>query len=176
MSDSQYIANKPDELLDWVDDQDQVIGQIVRKKANSDPQYTHREVGILVFDNLNRVLLQKRSQHKTVHPGMWSITAGHILSSDDPLETAHTELQEELGFDVDLVFLEKELHSYDHETHFMYYYLAQYNGEEISLEAAEVEKVDFFSKAELDELIAKNEEPVNLKHLPIINKVFQDKK
>jgi isopentenyldiphosphate isomerase len=171
---NHHIANKPDELLDWVDQDDQVIGQIVRGKANSDPQYTHREVGVLIFDKDNRVLLQRRSQYKTVHPGMWSVTAGHILSGETAIETAHTELKEELGFDTDLEYLEKEFHSYDHETHFMYYYLAKYEDQEIELEAAEVEKVQFFSRSELDNLL-KSEELVNKKHLPIINKVLDGK-
>lgn len=169
--DNSNIANKPDELLDWVDDKDQVIGQIVRKKANSDPKYTHREVGILIFDQDKRVLLQKRSQYKTVFPGLWSITAGHILSGDEPLQTAHSELEEELGFDTKLTYFKKEFHRYDHETHFMYYYLGRYKDEKIVLEQAEVEKTQFFSKDELEELIKSNQ-PINKIHLPIINQIF----
>jgi 8-oxo-dGTP pyrophosphatase MutT (NUDIX family) len=169
--DNNNIANKPDELLDWVDDKDQVIGQIVREKANSNPKFTHREVGVLIFDQDKRVLLQKRSQYKTVFPGLWSITAGHILSGDEPLLTAHSELKEELGFDTKLTYLKKELHRYDHETHFMYYYLGRYNGEKIVLEQAEVEKTQFFSKNDLEELLKSNQ-PINKTHLPIINQIF----
>ncbi|NCN87753.1 MAG: NUDIX domain-containing protein [Candidatus Pacebacteria bacterium] len=169
--DKNDTANKPEELLDWVDDNDQIIGQIVRKKANSNPKYIHREVGVLIFDQDNRVLLQKRSQYKNVFPGMWSITAGHILSGEQPLATAHTELKEELGFDTDLTFLKKELHRYDHESHFMYYYLGRYNGEKLVLEKAEVEKTSFFSKDELEKLIESNK-LVNKLHLPIIIEIF----
>ena len=164
-------ANQPDEILDWVDDQDRVVGEIVRSKANSDPKYAHREVGILLVDKDERILLQKRSKYKNENPSVWSITAGHILAKGDPEITAHQELEEELGFDTKLIYLDKILKTYPWETHFTYYFLAKYDGQKIVLEPAEVEKVDFFSKAELDDLI-NSKEKVNTSHLPIFNKFW----
>jgi isopentenyldiphosphate isomerase len=166
-----HIANKPEEILDLVDKNDKIIGEVIRKEANSDPELTHREVGVIIIDNNNKVLLQKRSQYKTVHPNMWSITAGHILKGENSDETSHTELKEELGFDTKLVYLDKELHTYDHETHFMYYYLGKYNEEEIKLEKAEVERVAFYSEEELMGLI-KSGQKVNKIHLPMIKKIW----
>jgi len=168
---SHHLANKPEELLDLVNQDDVIIGEVIRKDANSNPSLTHREVGIIIIDQDNRILLQKRSKYKTVFPGMWSITAGHILKGENPDQTAHQELTEELGFNSKLIFLDKEFHKYDHETHFMYYYLGKYQGEKIVLEEAEVEKIAFYSKGDLSDLIASKQE-VNVKHLPIINKIF----
>ncbi|MDH5533533.1 MAG: NUDIX domain-containing protein [Candidatus Pacebacteria bacterium] len=168
---NHHLANKPEEILDLVDQNDEIIGEVIRKDANNNPKLTHREVGVIIIDQNNKILLQKRSQYKTVFPGMWSITAGHILKGENPDQTAHTELKEELGFDTKLVFLDKEFHKYNHETHFMYYYLGKYNGEEIELEQAEVEKVNFFSENGIEELIKSGQE-VNQIHLPIIKKIF----
>lgn len=72
-------ANSPDELLDQVNDQDEVIGIVARPIANSDPKYTHREISVLLFDDQMRVVIQKRSPYKTVHPNMWSLLAGTSL-------------------------------------------------------------------------------------------------
>ncbi len=44
------------------------------------------------------LLLQRRSEHKDTHPGMWDVScAGHITGADGSVETAVRELEEELG-------------------------------------------------------------------------------
>ena len=50
---ASHKANFPDEILDLVDKNDKIIGEIVRAEANSDPKLFHREVGVLggVFKN-----------------------------------------------------------------------------------------------------------------------------
>lgn len=167
----KYMATQPDEMLDWVDENDQIITQIDRKTANSDPKYTHREIGIMVRDKDGKFLWQKRSKYKTVNPGMWSITAGHIEAGQDPLEAAHKEISEELGFDTDLEFIEKKFITQPNETHFMYYYLANYNDEKINFPKAEVEEVRFMSKDDLSQLINQGQK-VNKNHFPILDKLI----
>ena len=164
-------ANKPEEVLDLVNANDEVVGTVIREEANTNPKMTHREVAVILVDDQNRILLQKRSHYKTVNPGMWSVTAGHVLKGENTLETAHTELQEELGFDTELVFITKALHTYDWETHFMYYYVGRFVGQTITLESAEVEETGFFSEAELDAFIA-NGENVNMKHVEVFKEYW----
>jgi len=159
-------ANKPEELLDLVDKNDQVVGTVVRSDANKNPKLIHREVAVILIDSQDRVMLQKRSAFKSVNPSMWSVTAGHILKGEDPLKTAHTELQEELGFDTDLVFVKKMFHTYPWETHFTYYYIGKYTGEKITLESAEVEKTHFFTEEEIAQYQA-NGESINKNHFPL---------
>ena len=167
-------ANKPAELLDLVDANDKVIGEVIREEANTSPSNTHREVAVILVDSQNKILLQKRSHYKTVNPGMWSVTAGHVLKGEDTLEAAHTELQEELGFDTELVFITKAFHTYDWETHFMYYYVGIHTGQPIVLETAEVAETRFFSEADLDVFIAAGEN-VNTKHVRIFKEYWQGK-
>lgn len=155
-------ANVPEELLYLVDEKDQVLGSIKRNLANQDPKKIHREVGILIFDNENRLLLQKRSRYKSVHPGVWSITAGHIQYQSEALATANEELWEELGFRTNLLYLEKKLHRYPHESHFMYYFLAYYQQQKLRLSQSEVEKIDFFSLKTYQHLCG--QEKVNIYH------------
>lgn len=90
-------ANSPDELLDQVNDQDEVIGIVARPIANSDPKYTHREISVLLFDDQMRVVIQKRSPYKTVHPNMWSLLAGHIPAGGDPEKQPTVSSKKSLG-------------------------------------------------------------------------------
>ncbi len=171
MSDLLEIANKPNELLDLVNKDDQVIGEVVRKEANSNPDLIHREVAVVIINNNNEVLLQKRSKYKKVNPLVWSMTAGHILKGADIKQTAHRELQEEIGFDTSLIFLTKKLHRYDWETHFSYYFLGLYNNQEINCELAEVEEVKFVNRQELNKILKYEE--VNQHYLSIIQDLWE---
>ncbi len=132
-------------------------------------------MAIIVVDNQGRVLLEKRSSHKKVNPSMWSLIEGHITKGTQILAAAHQELLEEVGFDSELTFIKKELHKYDWETHFVYYYLGKYNREEIIIETAEVEKTEFFSQEDFKKLIS-NGESINLKHLDVLNDYWKNNK
>lgn len=165
-------ANSPREMLDLVDHNDVVLGTISREMANKDPKLTHREISVLLFDKNKRVVIQKRSKYKSVHPGWWSLLAGHIPAGGDPERTAYEELKEEFGLEgIQLQFLVKKYLEYDHESHFMYYFVGQYNGEKINFEESEVEAVAVVSKAELEQMIHDGE-IFNQKYMPILDKIW----
>lgn len=167
-------ANSFGEVLDLVNEQDEVIGTVDRQKANSDPNYIHREVGIILLSSDKKFLLQKRSKHKLVSPGVWSIVAGHVSSGKDPVLTADEELFEELGIDsIKLNFFEKKLLRYNKESHFMNYFVGLYEGQVINVDELEIEEYQFFSLQEVDLAVA-NGQKINTKHLPIIKKVLKE--
>lgn len=159
------MTETTDEVLDWVDQNDQVIGSIDRKTANSDKKYTHREVGILIVDPDNRVLAQKRADGKT-DPGIWIISsAGHVKKGTDPLLAAETELKEELGFSTTLKFIEKTFQETPTETRFIYFFIGDFPPDaEIDFDPIEVADVKWFTEEELEEYLAKGEvfEPLSL--------------
>jgi isopentenyl-diphosphate Delta-isomerase len=139
-----------DELLDLLNENDEIIGTVLRSEANSNKCYIHREIAILLFDKDMNLLLQKRAMTKKVFPGLWvESVAGHILSSETADNTAHKELQEELGFDTELKFLFKFLHDLEHETHFTYWYAGKYNNEQITLDKEEASEFKVVSKNEI---------------------------
>lgn len=141
------------EVLDLVDENDNIVGDVLRQDANSNPKLLHREVAILIYNEKNEILLQKRSMKKLVRPGCWtSAAAGHVEKGSDPLDVAHKELKEELGFDTDLVFVDKMLHKYSHECHFTYWYIGKYTGKEMVIDKDEADVVKFYSPKELDSL------------------------
>lgn len=170
-------ANSFGEVLDLVDEQDRIVGQIERQKANSDPQFIHREVGVLLLQkdlqsNQFKVLLQKRSKHKIVSPGVWSIIAGHVSSGQVAETVVYQELEEEMGLDsIELSFFAKKLLRYEHESHFMNYYVGMYQDEKITVDPLEIEEYAFFSLSEIE-----GADPsrinINKTHLPIIKEVL----
>ncbi len=86
------------ELLDIVDSSDVVVGSLSRGEIHRQG-LMHRSVHVLVFNNSNSILLQKRSMLKDECGGMWdSSCAGHVESGQGYDETAPRELEEELGF------------------------------------------------------------------------------
>lgn len=143
-------ANVPGELLDWVDENDQVVGAVSRSQAHEQPKIIHREIRVLLFDSSGRALVQKRSLKKQVYPGVWAEACqGHVCSGESYEEAAHKELQEELGFDTPLKLKAKTLVRSSSETHFAAWFVGQYQGEEIKLEPEEVESVALIEKKDL---------------------------
>ncbi|MEX1112739.1 MAG: NUDIX domain-containing protein [Candidatus Andersenbacteria bacterium] len=147
-------SSKDDEVLDLVNEQDEVIGEVLKVKANQDPSLWHREVAVLLFDTDNRLLLQQRSKKKIVQPGVWSVSCeGHVTKGMAIENAAHMELKEELGIDTRLLFIEKALLRAENETHFTNWFIGKYTGGEIVLEEEEVEQAAWFDKTEFRELI-----------------------
>jgi isopentenyl-diphosphate delta-isomerase len=142
-------TNTPNELMDLVNEDDEVVGDVLKGEANSDTCLIHREVGIIIYDDDKKVLIQQRSKKKNLNPGMWAVScAGHVPKGMSPLDAAHMELKEELGFDTELEFIEKRLDRISTETRFVYWYVGKYNKERITVEPEEVEEVKWISETE----------------------------
>jgi len=143
-----------DELLDLVNEKDEVIGEIWRSGTVGHPEYIFREVGILIYDKENRLLLQRRSFNKKSYPGYWIISAGgHVHKGQLPEDEAHKELKEEMGFDVPLKLEFKILMSYPGNRSIAYGYIGIYNRDKIIIQKEEVEEARFFTKEEFEELL-----------------------
>ena len=148
-------TNTPEEILELVDENDNVIGEVLKREANKDPRLWHREAAVLLYSADKKILFQKRSLKKLVAPGEWQITAaGHVTKGLTTLEAAHKELKEELGFDAELKFIDKNLVKKSNETHFTYRYIGKYAGQKIEMEKDEVEEAQLFSEAAFDKLIS----------------------
>lgn len=90
-------ANEDEERFPVVDNSDRVLHDAPRSKVHGD-NLRHRAVHILVFDEKGEVFLQKRSQRKDRHPGLWDTSAaGHVLAGEEYDAAAQRELKEELG-------------------------------------------------------------------------------
>lgn len=85
------------ELLDIVDEQDRIIGQMERAEVHR-RGLTCRNVQVFFVTPAGEVILQKRSLAKKSYPGRLTSTAsGHVTSGESHLEAAVKETLEETG-------------------------------------------------------------------------------
>ena len=85
------------ELLDIVNEQDQIIGQMERAEVHR-RGLTCRNVQIFFVTPAGEIILQKRSLTKKSYPGRFTSTAsGHVTSGESYLEAAIKETLEETG-------------------------------------------------------------------------------
>lgn len=94
-----------EEMVDWIDDADHVIGVVTRRRMRAEA-LLHRSVGIHVRSRDGRILVHRRSLAKDLHPGWWDIGAGGVVAAGESYELAAArELAEELGLrDVSLTW------------------------------------------------------------------------
>lgn len=112
-------------MLIAVDTDDRETGRVEKMTAHR-RGILHRAFSIFVFDEADRLLLQRRARGKYHSGGRWSNTCcSHPRAGEPLLAAAHRRLQEEMGFDCPLerVFgfvyratLDRGLveHEYDH--------------------------------------------------------------
>ncbi len=89
------------EILDFVDENDQVLGQASRDHIHQE-SLMHRACHMMLFNSVGDVFLQKRSLNKDNSPGLWDFSAaGHVDASESYVDCAVRELEEELGLVVE---------------------------------------------------------------------------
>lgn len=153
-------TDDPDEVFDLVDRDDRVIGRVRRGEAHGNPALVHRSVQVLLFDGAGRVLLQRRSRTKDLYPGVYCASAsGHVHSGDDYATTATRELREELGVEVPLRFVERQLIASPYETEMTALYLGRCDGP-FAFHPGETDGGRFFTLAEIAALRAHDDLPL----------------
>ena len=85
-----------------VDEHDREIGT-VEKMAAHRQGLLHRAFSIFVFDDADRLLLQRRARGKYHSGGLWSNTCcSHPRVGESLLDASHRRMREEMGFDCPL--------------------------------------------------------------------------
>ena len=100
----------PDEFVDVVNENNEVIGRELKSVCH-EKGILHRGAIIFVFKDESRreVLLQKRSLNKSLSPGLWGISGGHVDSGESYEVAAKRELSEECFLDIDMPNLQFDL-------------------------------------------------------------------
>ncbi len=125
----------------------------VRNKSNIPNGYYIPVVGVVIINDNNEVLLQKRSKFKRVNPSKWGICGGKIDYGETEVEAVIRETFEEIG-----VLLNKaELHflsnAKNEKAHFKTYYVRKnVDISKCKLQKEEVEELKYFNLEELDTL------------------------
>jgi isopentenyl-diphosphate delta-isomerase len=100
------IVSFDDEMLIVVDENDNIIDYKSKVECHQGDGILHRAFSIFIFDNNGQIVMQKRSDQKLLWPLFWSNSCCSHPRKGESLETAtHRRLEEELGFDTDLIYL-----------------------------------------------------------------------
>ncbi len=147
---TNHEADNQDEILDIVNENDEVIGQLPKETIHASKRILHREIGVLIYNDQGKVLIQQRSFKKKFFPGSWTTTAvGHVPAGKTPEAAAHMELLEELGFDTELKFVEKRKYDSGDHLSFGYLFMGKFpKNAQIVIDTDEVEKTKFVSHEE----------------------------
>ena len=91
------------EIFEIVDEDNNIIGTATRAECHGNPELIHRTAHVIIIDDSNRILLQKRSQDKDIQPGKWdTAVGGHLDVGESFKDGAIRELKEELGVSTEL--------------------------------------------------------------------------
>ncbi len=146
------------ELLSVVDEHDRIIDSLPRSEIHH-RGLRHRAVHVLVFDDTDRLFLQKRSMSKDLNKGLWDTSAaGHVDLGEDYTPCALREAEEELGIDVagTLTPLFKLEPTPQLGMEFVQVYRCRHNGP-FTLAPAEIDDGGWFSRAEIDRRVTDND-------------------
>ncbi len=131
-----------------------VLTHIEARDPNNVPNgYYISVVGVVIINNNNEILLQKRSRFKRANPSKWGICGGKVDLGETPLDAGIRETLEEIGIYLnieDLKFLSMDT---SEKTHFTVYYVRKdVDINECKLQIEELEEVKYFKIEELQNL------------------------
>ena len=85
------------EQIAWVDEQDNLLGSLVRADLR-ERGLIGRGTYIMLFNSAGELCVHRRTLSKAIYPGYWDVAAGGmVLASETYAESAARELEEELG-------------------------------------------------------------------------------
>ena len=142
------------ELLDIVDENNNLTGEFVDREIVHSEGLLHREVGVIILNDNNEMLLEKRAVTKKQSPNKWALCAGHIEAGDTPENAILREVKEEIGIDItrkDLQFLDvfkrdKKFDNGQHNNTYVYIYIYKTNKklEDYTIQTEELSEVKYF--------------------------------
>ncbi len=98
----------PEDLLLLVDSDDKIIGKEEKRSCHLGKGNLHRAFSVFLFNKNKELLIQKRSNKKSLWPLFWSNSCcSHPIFDEDYETAAERRLTEELGIKAKLKFLYK---------------------------------------------------------------------
>lgn len=147
-----------DEMIDYVNEQDEVIGSAPRSEICAQ-KLRHRIAHVFLYDREGNIALARRGKDVSYCPDHWTSTAaGHIGAGESYEEAARREMQEEIGVAIPLVacgvipFLKEGTGHHK----FLGTFKAVYEGAFVC-DPLEVQYVQFFSPTTIRDMLAAGE-------------------
>lgn len=125
----------------------------VRDLDNVPSGYYMSVVGVVIINDNNEILLQKRSRFKRVNPNKWGICGGKVDLGETTLDAGVRETLEEIGISLnkdELKFLSIDASEKIHYT--VYYVRKNIDIGECKLQEEEVEEIRYFRIEALQDL------------------------
>lgn len=131
-----------------------VLTHIEARDFNNVPNgYYISVVGVVIINENDEILLQKRSRFKRSNPSKWGICGGKVDLGETPLEAGIRETFEEIGITLDKEKLKILKMDTNNKTHFTVYYIRKnVDINECRLQEEELEEVKYFKIEELQDL------------------------
>ena len=151
------MPGEMEEIFDVVNERNEVIERRPRSEIHR-LRLMHRAVHVLVFNDVGRLFLQKRSPLKDCFPGKWDSSAsGHLNAGESYDDCAVREVREEIGLVLNAVPEKLFEITACQETgqEFVRVYLCRSNGP-FQLREEEVSEGRWHSPAEVDQWIARS--------------------
>lgn len=138
------------ELVDLVNEEDQIVGKALRSECHGNPHLIHRAAHVLVFNDRQQLLLQKRSKSKDIQPGKWDTSVGgHLDLGEGYRVAAVREMSEELGVEgVPLAELYPSKIRNQIESENIFTFMAIYSGP-IDFAVDEIQEVRFWEHEDI---------------------------
>lgn len=131
-----------------------ILTHIEAREPNNVPEgYYISVVGVVVINEKNEILLQKRSRQKRANPNKWGICGGKVDLNETPIDAGVRETLEEIGINLnkeELKFLSMDTNEKMHFT--VYYIRKNIDINECKLQEEELEEVKYFKIEELEHL------------------------
>lgn len=110
-------------------------------------------VGVVILNDDNEILLQKRAKIKRINPGKWGICGGKVNFGESTIEAGVRETFEEIGININeknLKLLSKNI--VDNVYFTVYYINENVNLNKCILQKEEVDEVKYFKINEIENL------------------------
>lgn len=119
-------TDHPEEMLDLVNEQDEVIGSVTRKEVYDKGLRNYRVVHAFIKNSEDKLWIPRRGSTKKLYPdGLDYSIGGHVESGETYDEALHKEAREEAGLDLTTIPYQEiaRLNPYTHNVHcFQYVY------------------------------------------------------
>jgi isopentenyl-diphosphate delta-isomerase len=166
-----------DERIIFADENDLPVGIGTRDEAWAKGIYV-RIVRAVLRDENGRILSQRRSPSKKSYPDRWTDSAsGHVDEGDSYDSAIDRELEEELGLNIGLTFIDKFTSKDIVDDKKIFEHNAVYEGTidssmVLNLQESEVSGVKWYDLSELKELMQKNPDSFTPGFRELINRFY----
>ena len=131
-----------------------ILTQIESRDINNIPtgQYIS-VVGVVIINENNEFLLQKRSNFKKINPGKWGICGGKVEIGETTLDAGIRETFEEIGIALNKSELKFLSTAKNEKAHFTVYYVRKnVDINKCKIQEDELEELRYFKIEELENL------------------------